>query len=353
MAEVVPFTPLNMINKERGDSKVRVQGNKIIAMIYKNFMPFLQIRSKKLQSNCQFMYIDVVGLLVKVTKMKVDKETEVDKKSIDLELADASGERVRCKLWGGHAENLYKSLEINYKPDVDVVLMLHSCRLKDWEASARDNADYVKPVIEIDIGKDETSALNKYTDQEKFPAYVLDDVRHIENRLDSQFQRQRGGGFSTIVPCVRRPKWIRASIYVQDRTGGCELALLDGKISKMIHRSVPWLKNTARNTFKPSEFPVEFNRIIMKKFAFMVKHTVYGEDLKLSGYTVSDLTDNISVPSVDIISNETPRLDSKTPGSNGVKRKISTPTQSAKDDTPTGGTTADLGDLKIPKMEKL
>ncbi|XP_071712708.1 replication protein A 70 kDa DNA-binding subunit D-like [Rutidosis leptorrhynchoides] len=294
MSEVVPFTLLNMINKERSVWKVRVkvidewkktwfgkpdsilsyefilvdfEGNKIRAMIYKNLMPFfahsfkegafvdlsnfevklhddeyklvhhefkINLVKKSIVKRCQPFNIlrdiynfvefkdmqewivskddvfDVVGLLVKVTKMKVDKETEVDKKSIEFELADASGERIRCKLWGGHAENLYKSLELTYKTDVDVILMLHNCRLKDWEgpqvnnqlwgfklfindsvqpivdfknalASARDIADYVKPVIEIDIGKNETSSLDKYTDQTKYPAYVLDDVRHIED----------------------------------------------------------------------------------------------------------------------------------------------------------------------------
>ncbi|XP_071714218.1 uncharacterized protein [Rutidosis leptorrhynchoides] len=462
MSEVVPFTPLNMINKERSGWKVRVkvidewkktwfgkpdsilsyefilvdfEGNKIRAMIYKNLMPFfahsfkegafvdlsnfevklhddeyklvhhefkISLVKKSVVKRCQPFNIlrdiynfvdfkdvqesivskddvfDVVGQLVKLTKMKVDKETEADKKSIDFELADA--------------------------------------RL----ASARDNADYVKPVIEIDIGKEETSALDKYTDQKKYPAYVLDDVRHIEdvctfvvrgwihsfndnegwfqyycsmceeNRVIKVYDVEE---MKYVYDC-RVCKWtgddpikkIRASMYIQDKTGGCELALFDGQISKMIHRSVPWLKNTARTTSDPSEFPVELNRVIMKKFAFMVKHNVYGEDLKQSGYTVSDMTDNTSVlnkldailapkeveyddfdesidtkspdtqkvSNVDVISNcETPSSTSKTPGSNGVKCKIPSPSGSAEDDTPTGGTTSALGDLKIPKMETL
>ncbi|XP_071718770.1 uncharacterized protein [Rutidosis leptorrhynchoides] len=58
---------------------------------------------------------DVAGQLVKLNRYKVDKDNIGEKKSTYFELADASGEKVRCKLWGAHAEKLDDSLFSEYK----------------------------------------------------------------------------------------------------------------------------------------------------------------------------------------------------------------------------------------------
>ncbi|XP_071709016.1 uncharacterized protein [Rutidosis leptorrhynchoides] len=348
--------------------------------------------------------------LVKVINIKVDKESEDDKKSINFELADISGERVRCKLWGSYAENLYRSLSINYKKDTDVLLMLHNCRMKDWEGPQINNqlwgfkfflndsvepildfkealanaiqssVNYVKSVVEIDLGRmRHRGFLNSFNDSEGWFQYYCNNCD--KNKVVRVFDvDERKFVYNCRVYRITSDdanKKIRASIYVQDKTGGGELALFDGQLSKMIHRSVQWLKNTAKITVDLTDYPIEFNRVLMKKFVFIVKHKLYGEESKLSGYTVYDLTDNADVlkkldailaareaqykdfdehltqPDSPDVKQETPCSTSQTPGSNGNKRKIPTPSSSADNETPTGGTTAALSDLKIPKMEKL
>ncbi|XP_071739925.1 uncharacterized protein [Rutidosis leptorrhynchoides] len=389
----------------------------------------------------------IVGQLVKLNRYKVDKDDNGEKKSIEFELSDASGEKVRCKLWGAHAEKLHDTLLSEYKKDEPVILMLHNCRYKDWEGpqvnnllwgfklflnepiqpieefkdalatAIREDDKYVKPVVEVDLGKDESSALTKFTDQENNKAYIIDDVRLFEKVCTfvvrgrvSSFAEKEGWFQYYCGTCDKKvqktydleemmylydckvcnttykeanPK-VRATIYVQDITGGCEMSLFDGQLSKMTHRSVQWLNNAAKNASDICDYPLELNKLLNKKFAFIVKHNLYGDENKLSGYTISDSTDNASVLNKldailkdkeaeysafdeDILVSSTPDVKkipkfedsgvasscstSTTPSSIGVKRP--SPSQSTKDETPTGGTTSALGDLKIPKMEKL
>ncbi|XP_071720863.1 uncharacterized protein [Rutidosis leptorrhynchoides] len=158
---------------------------------------------------------------------------------------------------------------------------------------------------------------------------------------------------------------IRVTIYVQDITGGCEMSLFDGQLSKMIHRSVQWLNNAARFASDPCDYPLELNKLLNKKFAFIVKHNLYGDENKLFGFTISNSTDNPSflnkldailkdkeaeydafddifvsstpdvkkVPKCEDFGVASPCSTSITPGSSGVKRH--SPLQSAEDETPT------------------
>ncbi|XP_071736640.1 uncharacterized protein [Rutidosis leptorrhynchoides] len=397
MAEVAEFSPLNAVRNEKKDWKVRVkvvdswvktaykqpevissyelivadsQGHKMRTSIYKNLMQFFEHTFK----------LDVVGQLVTMNRYKVVEEGDTKKRYVLFQLQDPTGEKVRCKIWGDHAEKLYNSQLQNQDKKQPQIVWLHNYRMKDWEA-AQQQPGYEHPVIDINLEMDVSSALEKFTDPEVCTFVVRGTVKNLPVLK---------GGINLIAPAVTKSKCkgavtdvflkIRATIHVQDKTGGCDMVLFDGQLSKMINRSVQWLNTTAKS-------------ILHKEYAFIVKHSLYGDEMKYSGYTVCDMTvdlevikslnekliekeaeydvledgasekaeDNIYIqtpqafkePKIEDITEESTTSTIQTPGSSGVKRKSSSPAECDATDTSTGGTTTALGELKIPKMEKL
>ncbi|XP_071727010.1 uncharacterized protein [Rutidosis leptorrhynchoides] len=399
---------------------------------------------------------DVVGQLVTMNNYKVVEEGDTKKISVLFELQHPSGEKVRCKIWGCHADKLYNSQLEKKNKDEPQIVWLHNCRMTNWEglqisnqlwgftisinepskpiedfktllATAQQQDGYEYPTIDIRLDKQVQSAYAKFTDPEIKTAYVLDEVRFMdkvctfvvrgtvekfagnegwyqhycrvcEKKVIKSYCLEEEKNILSCTKCDRAVTdvfaKIRAIIYVQDKTGGCELALFDTHLSKITNRSVQWLNTTANNgPITSSEYPQELNQILQKQYAFIVKHSLYGEDKQYSGCTVSDLTDDaeviktlnqmlsdketeyadfedvdygeaddnvcaqtpqsLKVQTVEVITDEPPTSNKQTPGSSGVKCKSNSPDDSEATDTPTGGTTTALGELKIPKMEKL
>ncbi|XP_071714560.1 uncharacterized protein [Rutidosis leptorrhynchoides] len=184
-------------------------------------------------------------------------------------------------------------------------------------------------------------------------------------------------------------KWnprIRTTMTIKDQTDECQLILFDSQLSKIVNRSSTWLNATAQACVDPFDVPHVLNEVLNKSFVFLAKKTHFNVQNNYNAYTVLDATDELVVLDevqkklsamglpLEVINveaeYETPK-QSKTEGtfrntndfssssqSNGGdtsdgKRKMFETPDGNDEDTPTGGTSAGIGALKIPKMESL
>ncbi|XP_071739172.1 replication protein A 70 kDa DNA-binding subunit E-like [Rutidosis leptorrhynchoides] len=83
--------------------------------------------------------VDVVGKLVEMHPIRVTRSKGVDTKSLEFQLKDNSGQKIRCALWNGHATHLHEYVSaLDDAMKAKVVVFIHNCKVKEWDGAPQD-----------------------------------------------------------------------------------------------------------------------------------------------------------------------------------------------------------------------
>ncbi|XP_071712894.1 uncharacterized protein [Rutidosis leptorrhynchoides] len=158
-------TPLNQLTKERDNYKIEVkvhnvwkkfyysnasvpsslemvlidrEGNKIRAEIEKDGIRYFEATFKE----GRFLYLsrfNVTGRVINIIKFRTIKEKNVERKSLEFELLNHSGERIRCALWGEHAIRLLALAKEYQEANTPIIALIYNCKLNNWDEGPQVN----------------------------------------------------------------------------------------------------------------------------------------------------------------------------------------------------------------------
>ncbi|XP_071718944.1 uncharacterized protein [Rutidosis leptorrhynchoides] len=317
-----------------------------------NPVPFQQIIEWKLNASHLF---DIVGRLVEMEPLRVKREKAVDTKSIEFVLSDNSGLCINCALWAQHATKLFEYASAHKNDEAPIVVMIHNCKVRDWQGfpqvsnqlwgcrlfvnedvtrirtykaefdiASENSTNCVKPLAHIQIATVVQTAVAMFSKHE--PKTIIEVInskqvmscivrgrvqkinddegwfinicmkcnKKVNSRLcvetkEKSFECEMCGVTTDVFPRIR------TTIRVADDSGECTLVLFDSQLSKMIKKSVGWLREKAQQCDTPLQPPTEFNEILMNPYVFHIKVTDFNIRFNYFGFTVESVTDDKDV----------------------------------------------------------
>ncbi|XP_071741092.1 uncharacterized protein [Rutidosis leptorrhynchoides] len=317
-----------------------------------NPVPFQQIIEWKLNASHVF---NIVGHLVEMYPLRVKREKAVDMKSIEFVLSDNSGQRINCALWAQHATKLFEYASAHKNDDAPIVVLIHNCKVRDWKGfpqvsnqlwgchlfvnddvtrirtykaefdmAAENSKSRVNPLAHIQIATVVKTAIEMFSKHE--PKTIIEVVNSkqvmsciVRGRVQ-KINDDEGWFINTCTKCNKKvnsrlcvetkeksfeceicgvttdvfPR-IRTTIRVAEASGECTLVLFDSQLSKMIKKSVAWLREKAQQCDTPLQSPTEFNKILMNPYVWHIKVTNFNILFNYFGFTVENVTDDMDV----------------------------------------------------------
>ncbi|XP_071686843.1 uncharacterized protein [Rutidosis leptorrhynchoides] len=310
-------------------------------------VPFGHITEWKINTTQVF---DVVGRLVEMDPLRVKREKGVDTKSIEFLLMNASGTRIKCALWAHHATKLYDYVSGHNNTDLPIYVLIHNCKVRSWQGCPQvsnqlwgsrvylnedvppiitikaqfdlhlegDN-NSVTPVTELKVATVTNcivrGRVQKIIAEEGWFTYTCMKCnkkvssRHCVDTNASVYDCDTCGDVKQVYPRIR------TTIRVADSSGECTLVLFDSQLSKMVKKSVAWLREKAEQSGNPYKPPTELNDILLNPFVWHVKVTDFNVHYNYFGFTVESVTDDMDVFKV---------IDDKLNGEQGVVNDVPT-----------------------------
>ncbi|XP_071687463.1 uncharacterized protein [Rutidosis leptorrhynchoides] len=260
---------------------------------------------------------DVLGALVEMKPMRIKRENGVDNKSLEFTLKDNSGIAIRCALWAHHATRVFECVSAR-KNDIDsIVLLMHNCKLREWQEGVSlqstlgdiqtqtllemaienfnkpeaKNCQEVGDVHEVSL----RGRVSNFCDEEAWYTYACN-VCHKKveaiwciDTTSTKYNCVNCGDVNDVSPRIR------VTIEVEDTSGSCSLVVFDTQLSKMMKKSVNWLKMLAECSVDAHVIPNELKELLYKPFVWMIRITDFNLKYNYPGYTVDNVTDDMEV----------------------------------------------------------
>ncbi|XP_071712980.1 uncharacterized protein [Rutidosis leptorrhynchoides] len=239
--------------------------------------------------------------------------------------------RINCALWAQHATKLFEYASAHKNDDAPIVVLIHNCKVRDWQGfpqvsnqlwrcrlfvnndvtrirtykaefdmAAKNSTSRVNPLAHIQFSTVVQTAIEMFSKHE--PKTIIEVVNSkqvmsciVRGRVQ-KINDDEGWFINTCTKCNKKvnsrlcvetkeksfeceicgvttdvfPR-IRTTIRVADASGECTLVLFDSQLSKMIKKSVAWLREKAQQCDTPLQPPTVFNEILMNPYVWHIK----------------------------------------------------------------------------------
>ncbi|XP_071741040.1 uncharacterized protein [Rutidosis leptorrhynchoides] len=215
---------------------------------------------------------DVTGRVINIIKFRTIKKKNVERISLEFELLNHSGERIRCDLWGEHAIRLLALAKEYQEANTPIIALIHNCKLKNWDGIS-DKLDFVIYIIDDteprkDFKEDVSDLLSKFTDAK--PVCVADIVKLPKD--------------ASFVVCGTVTRVFDTDGWFQQYCCKCDKKLVD-----------TYNVELEKSCVDPFDIPPEVNGIRDQTFVWLAKIKDFNVKNNYMVYTVVDATDDANV----------------------------------------------------------